>query len=666
MMKTAVLITFIMLLFTEGAAASGSERQGPPLIVGYDPDMPPLHYNDDGAASGFAVDLTYESAKQLGRDVRFVEVPRRDGREALDTGEVDVLLSAYFNEEDAGVMEFADPYIKTSVGLYVHEDNESVDGLADLGGIVTALETDTLEYDFLRNIRGVHYHTATSQEKALELLLKGRAEAFVGNVLTASYILEQSGRQEEFQTVGSYLLPVEYSMVVQGENYLLVDQLNRALRDLRGDGTYNRLYTQWFDQDDDLTGRLWLALQVIGTLLVAIVVLLLVGVKWNRQLKKEVRKKTNVLNELNQSLRHQVKQTKSSDEFKKQILNSSPRGIATVDREGIVTSFNTKAKEMAGFSEEAVARHFTGVRILNQLLGDKFEDVFTRKKLYLGEGAEWERGDGSSYFLRYYVYPLYDLNKKMTGIIVTFEDVTEEKKLRQQIFEQEKNQALGRVVAGIAHEIRNPLTSIKTFVELIPLKFSNERFQKEISTYVPQEIERVNTLIEGLIDYAKPKQADRKIINVGPFLDECTILFKRTANNSGFQMKCESEEDLFIEADENQLKQVIINLVLNGIDAMETVGAADGEVKTLTLTACQKWNQVIITVKDEGEGMSREQQKQALEPFFTTKAKGTGLGLAIAQQYIRDNNGQMRIDSIKGKGTSIVLTFDRVKGGREE
>ncbi|RNA67629.1 transporter substrate-binding domain-containing protein [Alteribacter keqinensis] len=655
------IIVFLCFILVGTFSMSVSAETGEPLRVGYDPELPPLHFNDDGVRKGFAIDVMDEVAERMGRSIVYIEVPRREGVAFLENDTIDVMLSGYFNDEDARSVEFTDDYISTSVGLFVHKSNDKVDGLADLGEVITALERDTLEYEFLRNIRGIRYHTASTPGSAIDLLISGRADAFVGNMLTADYELERQGVRDDYKTIGSYLLPVEYSMVVQGENYLLMDQINRALRDVRGDGTYNDLYENWFAGESELADQLWLIIQIIGTLLILTLILFLIGVKWNRQLQREVNKKTNVLNQLNQSLQHQVEQTQSSDEFKKQILNSSPRGIATVDREGMITSFNKKAGEMAGIKEDAVSMHYQDVRILNQLLKDKFEHVFDSSRLYLGEDAEWKRDDGRLYFLRYYVYPLYDLNKKATGIIVTFEDVTEEKKLRMQMFEQEKNQALGRVVAGIAHEIRNPLTSIKTFVELIPRKYNNPRFQKEVSTYVPQEIERVNTLIEGLIDYAKPKQINKEIMEAGSFLEECTILFKRTAINSGFDMVCETEKDLYIEADENQLKQVVINLILNGIDAMTMSGTK--EQKTLRLAAFQKGRQVVIKVEDEGIGMSEEEKKQAMEPFFTTKAKGTGLGLAIVQQYVRDNNGQLMIESKEGRGTSVFLAFDRVERG---
>jgi polar amino acid transport system substrate-binding protein len=653
-MYRIVLITIYLFLALTVSAVKAEEDHV--LVVGYDPNFPPIHFLRDGEPVGFAVDLMNEIALRTERKITYVAMPQSEAIKKLQNKEIDILLSAYFNENHAAVMEFSDSILGTSIGLLVDAENQNIEGLAQLTNAVTALQKDTLEYDFLRNIRSIQYHVTNNQVAALELLFRGRANAFVGNMLTAEYILEQKGRQDEYKIVGNYVLPIDYTMAVQKENYQLVSQLNQMIREIKSDGTYSTMYENWLKSENELADQLWLIIQIIGTLLLISIIIFYLGARWNRQLQSEVSKKTKVLNEMNQTLQEKIEETKNSDEFQKQILNSSPRGIATVDQKGIITSFNTKAIVISGESRAVVGLHYQQVSLLRKLLKGRFTQVFQSKNLFLGEETVWEREESQTYYLRYYVYPLYDFEKRLNGLIVTFEDITEERKLRLQLIEQEKNQALSRVVAGIAHEIRNPLTSIKTFAELIPRKYNNERFQKEISTYVPQEIERVNQLIEGLIDYAKPKQLNKERINIAAIMKECFILFERTALNKGISIMCETEEELWIEADANQLKQVIINLIINSLDSMnEKVGVK--EEQTLKLEAFVMGQSTILKVSDRGEGMTETEQQQALEPFFTTKAKGTGLGLSIANQYVHENNGKLEMISKKGKGTTITLSF---------
>ncbi|WP_227935086.1 transporter substrate-binding domain-containing protein [Alkalihalobacillus deserti] len=659
-MKKVILVLAVSLLLTFlGTTVNADEATI--LVVGYDPNLPPINFTEDGVPAGFAVDMMNEIAVRMGTEIKYIPIPQKEAITKLQYQQIDLLLSAHFNEKHARVMDFSDSILGTSIGLLVHEKNNEIKGLAQLTNAVTALQSDTIEYEFLRNIRRIKYHVASNQVTALDLLFKGRANAFVGNVITAQYVLEQTGRQDDYQIVGNYLLPIDYTMAVKKENYLLLSQLNRAIREIKSDGTYSALYEKWFDWGNDLTDRLWLVIQIIGSLLFLAIIFSFIGLRWNRQLQREVSKKTNGLNQINYQLQEKIAQMKNSDEFQKQILNSSPRGIVTVNQDGLITSFNTKAIEISGEPDPVVGLHYEQVLLLQKLLEGRFAQVFQTKNLFLGEESVWERDEHRTFYLRYYVYPLFDFKKRLNGLIVTFEDITEERKLRLQIFEQEKNKALGRVVAGIAHEIRNPLTSIKTFAELIPRKYNNERFQKEISTYVPQEIERVNQLIEGLIDYAKPKQLNKERIDVSLITKECTILFERTALNKGISLVSETEDELWIEADSNQLKQVIINLIINSLDAIDTNDEVEDRI--VKLKAYSKDNGIVMKVSDKGAGMDETEQLQALEPFYTTKEKGTGLGLAIANQYVHENKGRLEIDSKKGKGTTITLTFSPKNGG---
>ncbi|MET3506716.1 transporter substrate-binding domain-containing protein [Halalkalibacter oceani] len=650
--KTSILITALLLLLMSGRVGAAEERR---LVVGYDPEFPPVHFAVDGQPQGFAVDLMNEIASRMSEDILYVPVPQSEGVRQLKDNELDILLSAYFNEEHAGMMEFSDSILTTSIGLIVHRDNETIEGLAELTDAVTALQKDTLEYDFLRNIRSIQYHVASNQVTALELLLKGRANAFVGNVLTAEYVLAARGLEDDYKIVGNYLLPVDYTMAVQQENYQLLSRINEAIREMKADGTYSLIYEDWFERESELEGRLWLALQIIGGLLLVATALFLLGMRWNKQLQREVAKKTNVLQKMNVQLEQKMAEIKNSDEFQKQILNSSPRGIATINAAGLVTSFNQKAHTISGERQSVAGRHYAQIPLLNLLLEGRFADVLRPDNLILGEEAVWQKNETNTYYLRYYIYPLKNFEKQVIGLIVTFEDITEEHKLRLQLFEREKNEELSRIVAGIAHEIRNPLTSIKTFVELIPHKYNNARFQNEISAYVPQEIERMNQLIQGLIDYTKPARMNKERIDAGAVVRECLILFERTALHKGITMQCTTEGNLWIEADANQLKQVLINLIINGLDAINS--GDEQEKALLQLAAFEKGPSVCIQVTDTGEGMNDYERRQALKLFYTTKAKGTGLGLAIASQYIKENNGELEINSEKGAGTTITLTF---------
>ncbi|SDI05078.1 transporter substrate-binding domain-containing protein [Alteribacillus bidgolensis] len=633
-------------------------------VVAYDPNLPPLHIEGE-RLSGFSVDVLENIADQTGMQLEYVPMLKEESLKAVEAGEVDMVLSVNFSESHADIMEFSESILSTSIGLLVDSDTETINGISDLSNHVTALQRETLEYAFLKNIRRVHYQVTSNQITALRLFTQGRADAFIGSVNTAEHFLKQQDLEEEYEFIDRYVLPLEYSIGVQKENYSLLHQLNRGIREVKSDGSYTDLYGKWFiDQDAERAKLLWTIIEVIGALFLLTVILFLLGVRWNRQLKKEVKKKTSVLHRVNQSLQDQVIKTKNSTEFQRQILNSSPRGIITINEKKQISSINPKAMRFLKIGEEIKGTVFTKHPLLKNVLEKKFPFVMEGKgKQYLGEETIWERGEGDLLYFRYYVYPLYDFNGEVKGIIFALEDNTKEQMMRLQMFEQEKNQALSRVVAGIAHEIRNPLSSIKTFVEMLPKKFNSKKFQNQITTYVPKEIDRLNQLIEGLIDYARPKKQKKEIVDICSILHDCVMLFEKTVNHKGFRLDHQWDTDLYIMADTSQLKQVLINLIINGIDAMEE--QQKKKQRTLTIKAWKDQGTVCISLEDEGAGISEETKKKAFEPFFTTKAKGTGLGLSIAHQYIKDNDGKMVLEGKKGKGTCVELTFAEVQKDME-
>ncbi|MCT8139344.1 transporter substrate-binding domain-containing protein [Anaerobacillus sp. CMMVII] len=642
-----------MFFFEKNILVSAEQNQ---LRVAFDPYLSPIQFEENGVYRGFSIDVMNLIAELEGFQIDYQPLTKENAIKALQNGEIDVILSIHFLEQNALFMEFSNSLLTSSLGLLVSEGNYSIEGINDLSNKVTALQRGTVEYEFMRNIRRIKYNTTSNQFDALKLLANGRAVAFIGDHLVAEHYLKRLGLEEEFKFVASNLLPIEYTIAVQKGNYQLLNQINRSLRTIKSEGSYSEIYHEWFAQNDQQASeRLLFITQLFGGLLGVSLLLFLLGIRWNRQLQNMIDKKTKDLSELNTTLKRQNEQTKNNYLFQKQILNSSPRGIVTCDKEKKVTTLNPKAMEIAGVSGKEIGKHYEEIKLLKDLLSDRIESVLQKGEKYLVEETFWYLED-REYFLRYYIYPQYDYEQKITGLILTFEDGTEDRKLKQQIFEQEKNQALSRVVAGIAHEIRNPLTSIKTFVELIPKKIENKRFQDEISTYLPVEINRINQLIEGLIDYARPRSFNKEIVDAAQVVNECVILFDRTVENKGFTLSSLVQDDLFIEADRNQLKQIVINLIINSIDAMTSKeqGNLVIEIKAFT-----RENDVIIEIIDQGIGMNNEEIERIFEPFYTTKPKGTGLGLAIAQQYMKENNGSLLIKSEKGFGTTMTLKFSK-------
>ncbi|RSL33905.1 PAS domain S-box protein [Salibacterium salarium] len=633
------------------------------LIVAYEPERPPFHYQEDGEPAGFAVEILEEIEAREPIQVTYIPMSEREAVSALKTGEVEVVMGLSYSEQRAETMEFSNPYYSSSAGLFVPDKSADIGSVADLSNHTVAVKTDSVERDFLQNIRSIQFNETSSLDQAVQLMIRGRADALTGEVTSTRELLEQYGQADRFTVVDNYLAPIEFSFATSSEDYQSLRQLNNGMQDIHNDGTYQELFQKWFPEEDESRQNTWFAVQIVGAAIIVTAAVTFIVVRINRRLQQEIARQTERLNETNFSLQKQIEATKNSNEFQKQILQSSPRGMITIGRDGTITSFNPKATFMLNTEESVVGNIYQDEELLYYFLKDKWERVLHLGEQFLGEESIWTRTDGIRLRLRTYIYPLYNFEQDIVGVMFTFEDISEEIQVRYQAFENEKNQALSRVVAGIAHEIRNPLTSIKTFTDLIPAKFHSESFRAKVSTLVPQEMERINQLIEGLMDYSKSRPVQQEVLDTSVLLESCQLLFERTAANKSVTIDAMLEQDLWILADRQQLKQAVINLVINGVDAL-----ADRPSETEKQVVLRNYRQngnIYMDIQDNGPGMTEEVQRQVFEPFYTTKTDGTGLGLAIAKQHVEENQGAFEVWSKPDKGTRIHLIFPEYQAMKE-
>lgn len=225
-------------------------------------------------------------------------------------------------------------------------------------------------------------------------------------------------------------------------------------------------------------------------------------------------------------------------------------------------------------------------------------------------------------------------------------------KAHQELLKKDKMEALGNLVACVAHEIRNPLTSIKTFTELIPIKFDNPDFREKISLHVPREIERLNHIINDLLDYSHPRKSCGEIFFIKDLVESTLVLFSERIKNNGIVLDIAVKDDIAIFVDKQQIKQVIINVILNAIEAIES-----REDACLYITSYKEEKEVVLVVADNGVGIDVVGINRVFEPFFTTKNNGTGLGLFVSYQLVKENDGDILIDSGESSGTKVMMRF---------
>jgi signal transduction histidine kinase len=224
---------------------------------------------------------------------------------------------------------------------------------------------------------------------------------------------------------------------------------------------------------------------------------------------------------------------------------------------------------------------------------------------------------------------------------------------QRQLFQSEKLAALGKISAGIAHEIRNPLTSIKILIHSLVDEMATSASREKDLTVIESEIERVNKIIKQFLDFARPRPPSLEPMDVRKVLDETLALIAYEVEAQGVSLEKEYAPDLPpVPMDREQMKQVFLNLLLNAIQAMELGGQLKVSAALRDHPPGAKSGSLLeISFQDTGKGIPEDMQDRIFEPFFSTKEEGIGLGLPIAQRIVEEHGGEIAVESKPGKGT---------------
>jgi two-component system sensor histidine kinase HydH len=332
------------------------------------------------------------------------------------------------------------------------------------------------------------------------------------------------------------------------------------------------------------------------------------------------------------------------------LVSRLPVGIVAVNAQGKISTWNQAAREMTGIS----ARQALG-SMVDRILPPELAAFFTHPAANNGSGEEGReihvRVGERRLTLHCRLIELLDQDGGYRGQVLLLSDLTRLKDLEAEMRENERLAAVGRMAAGVAHEVRNPLSSIKGLALLLKNKFKGGSREFETTGLLIQEVERMNRTISELLSFARPASLDLQPVDLCELLGDALQLVSADTASERISINLHCAENLpLVIGDRDRLSQVFINVLLNGVQAMEQGGRLD-----ITAEPDPAREHVVLRFSDSGTGIDPDQLAQVFFPYFTTKPGGTGIGLAISQKIIVDHGGTIRLESESGRGTTVII-----------
>ena len=342
--------------------------------------------------------------------------------------------------------------------------------------------------------------------------------------------------------------------------------------------------------------------------------------------------------------------------FSDHLVETMPIGLVALDGEGKILSVNRAAEAILGEKVSQLGA-LQATRVLPSELLAIMEDA--RDK---GGPVEAEitciMRDGSSIPLEVIATPL-EIGQGLTGLVTLFRDLSEIKRLKEEVARTQRLASIGRLAAGVAHEIRNPLSSIKGFATYFKERYKHIPQDQKTADIMIQEVERLNRVISQLLEFARPTHVQKSNVDLISIIQDALKMVEDDAGKRDIRLEIRApEQALATRLDPDRIKQVLLNLYLNAIEAMDEGGTLIVEVSRE-----RPGGPIEIRVKDTGKGIPEKDLPHVFDPYFTTKPSGTGLGLAIAHKIVEAHGGEILVESQVGEGTTVTIQLPYVHNG---
>lgn len=646
-MKHLKYISLILLMLSVGfsGVAFGIEVESKhKLKIAGDINYPPFEFMSEGDTNtyrGLNVDVMRALSIEMGIEIELIPLTWNEAKSALLEGRIDAIQGMTRTDSREILYDFSDSYHMSAQVIFVKSEVNDITDIEDLRGRVVALQRGDVNDELMSSFKGVKLNFYEDQESALLALLNGQADAVLGNRATGIYHLQRMKEIEKVKIVGETLLVNEYAVAVKNGDQETLKIINEGIRAIKAKGTLKKINEKWFGESIESQTR-WKSLLIIASIISGCLFFML-GLIFivNKKLQQEVMLRTK-------ELQNSAEVIALNDAQKWHILNSISNGLIVFDINGKVSLFNQMSRDIIDKEIES-GKHWSEIALCCRLGLELFENAFLSMNEFQGNIALVSQNQGTMH-VHYSITPFEYDNGMQKELILMVHDNTQEKIFHDALYQNDKLSTLGKMSASIAHELRNPLNAIKQYIDIMPIKLENPNFMKQAMKILPAELNRLNDIIEGLLDYSKFSDSKRELVSVKELVDDLAMLMKVDFLYRRVKFSVDIEQhQLFV--DPKQLKQVLINLLVNALDAIPQEGGI------IQIASYQKDQFIIIEVQDNGIGISEAHLEKIFEPYYTTKPTGYGMGLAISKQLVEENGGSMWVESVINQGTAVKLKF---------
>ncbi|MCL5056723.1 MAG: PAS domain S-box protein [Actinobacteria bacterium] len=342
---------------------------------------------------------------------------------------------------------------------------------------------------------------------------------------------------------------------------------------------------------------------------------------------------------------------RNNERFLNSIFDSILDPFSIIDKDFNIIRINSKTQELFNNYAPLIGKKCYEVFHYSPVICDGCPSVQTLKTGQAAQAIVPKKGPGGEIFgwEKHYSYPFVDMaTNQLNGVIIYVRDITAKLEVEQEMARLERLNLIGEMAAGIGHEVRNPMTTVRGFLQLLGNKQECARY-RDFYDLMIEELDRANSIISEFLSLAKNRPVDLRPVNLNSVVNTLLPLIMADAANLDKNIKTELETIPSILLDEKEIRQLILNLVRNGLEAMSPGGS-------LTIKTSSDSTGFELSVADQGEGIKHEHLRRIGTPFFTTKENGTGLGLAVCYSIAARHNASIKVDTCPN-GTTFSVKF---------